>query len=560
LTATNRWAGAGAAPGTALAVLSRADRPLPATAGPTDPDQVEGAFRAVADDLERLAERVRTQGRRAVADIVAVGALIAADPDLLEAARSAAGAADPLRAIWEAVEGYATLLESLPDETLRERAADVRQVGRRVLQRIATGTSPAAGPAGEFVLVAAELGPADLLERLGDGLVAAVGVRGGANSHAAIIARSVGIPLVVGVDPGILDLPDNTPLLVDADAGLVVADPPAGEIARARRIAAGAAGRRAALRAERDRPPVTADGQAFELLCNVASDIEARAGRDGGAAGIGLLRTELPFLHAGRWPTEADHRRALRPILAESTAWPVTVRLLDFANDKIPPFLGGGTTGLRALLEHPAALADQVRAAVDLGRAARLQIMAPMVTAAAELRLVRGAVDAVVAELGAAPAPVGAMVETVAAVEAIGELCAAADFLSIGTNDLAAEVLGLGRTDPRGRPELAADPRVLRAVARVVTAAATAGLPVSVCGDAAAHPVTLPLLLGAGVRRFSVACARLDETRYRLLRLDTRVCGAVLAEALDLPGAGQVAGLVHDRIKVAHVTTTSTER
>ena len=552
MTAANRWTGAGAAPGTAVAASSRVDRPLPTTAGPLDPDQVERAFRAVADDLERLAGRVRAQGRRAAADIVAVGSLIAADPELVEAARAAAGAEDPLRAIHDAVEGYATVLDSLPDETLRERAADVRQVGRRVLERITqTGTGPAAGPPGRFVLVAAELGPADLLEHLGQGLVAAVGVRGGANSHAAIIARSVGIPLVTGVHPRILELPDNTPLLVDADAGLVVADPPATEIARAEELAASAGRRRAALRAERDRPPVTADGPAFELQCNVASDTEVRAGRDSGAAGIGLLRTELPFLHADRWPTEADHRRALRPILAEASDWPVTVRLLDFANDKIPPFLRDGAAGLRALLDDPAALTAQLRAVVDLGRAARLQIMVPMITAAAELRLVRSAVDAVVAELGAAPVPVGAMVETVAAVETIGELCAAADFLSIGTNDLAAEVLGLGRTDPRGRTELTAHPRVLELVARVVAAAGAAGRPVSVCGDAAAHATTLPLLLGAGVRRFSVACARVDETRYRLHRLDTRHCAAVLADALRLPGAGPVAALVHDRIEVA---------
>jgi phosphoenolpyruvate-protein kinase (PTS system EI component) len=442
------------------------------------------------------------------------------------------------------------MLESLSDDTLRERAADIRQVGRRVLERIArTGTS--ADPPTRFVLVAAELGPADLLEHLGQGLVAAVGVRGGANSHAAIVARSVGIPLVTGVHPQILDLPDSTPLLVDADAGVVLADPPDAEVARADGDAARAGARRAILRAERDRSPVTADGQPFGLLCNVASDTEIRAGRDSGATGAGLLRTELPFLHAERWPTESDHRRALRPILAEASGWPVTVRLLDFANDKIPPFLIGGVTGLRALLDHPAALTAQLRAVADLGRAVQLQIMVPMVTAAAELRTVRSAIDAVAAELGAAPVPVGAMVETVAAVEAIGELCAAADFLSIGTNDLTAQLLDLDRTDPRGRPELTADPRVLALIARVVAAATAAGRPVSVCGDAGTHPTTLPLLLGAGVRQFSVACARIDETRYRLHRLDARDCAKVFADALRQPDAAQAAALVHDRIGVA---------
>jgi phosphoenolpyruvate-protein kinase (PTS system EI component) len=187
---------------------------------------------------------------------------------------------------------------------------------------------------------------------------------------------------------------------------------------------------------------------------------------------------------------------------------------------------------------------------VDLGRDVQLRIMVPMVTTVAELHTVRAAVDAAVAALGAPPPLVGAMVETVAAVETVGELCRAADFLSIGTNDLTAEVLQLDRTDPRARPELTAHPNVLRLLARVTAAATGAGRPVSVCGDAGAHPTTLPLLLGAGVRQFSVACARLDETRYRLHRLDTAACADVFAEALHRRDVDQIAALVQDRITV----------
>jgi phosphoenolpyruvate-protein kinase (PTS system EI component) len=529
-----------------------------------DPVEVEEAFRAVAADLDQVANRARAAGRKAAADIVAVGALIAGDPGLVGAARDAATADDPLRAIHDAIEKYALMLEALPDETLRERAADVRQVSRRVIERIARGGPGGAGAGGgagggrgargadagvrRFVLVACELGPADLLEHIGQGLVAAVAVRGGANSHAAIVARSVGLPLVMGVDPEILDLPDDTALLVDADAALVVAEPAAAEVARADATAARHMERRAALAAERGLPHVTADGQAFTLSCNVASDIEARAGRDGGAAGIGLLRTELPFLEAGRWPTEAEHRRALGPILAEAAGWPVTVRLLDFANDKIPPFLAGMPAGLPALLENPAALRAQVRAAVDLGRGAQLRIMAPMVATVEQMRAVRAAVDAVTAELGVGPVPVGAMIETLGAVEAVAELCRVADFLSIGTNDLTSQVLGLDRRDPRALPELTAHPRVLELIARVVSVAGRAGTPVSVCGDAGAHPTTLPLLLGAGIRHVSVACARVDETRHRLRRLSTAECANLYAEASHLGDPEQVTELVRARI------------
>lgn len=538
---TSRWAGTGVAPGTAVAATWRIDRPVPTLAGPLDPGRVEEAFRAVAADLTRVANRARAQGRRAAADIVGTGALIATDPGLLDAAWRAATGSEPLQGIHDAVEEYARMLDALPDETLRERAADVRQVGRRVVERLArTGARPSVR---RFVLVADDLGPADLLEHLGQGLAAAVAVRGGANSHAAIVARSVGLPLVVGVPADVLSLPDNTSMLVDADAGLVVADPPYEEVARADEAVARDGQRRAVLAADRGRLHVTADGQPFGLLCNVASDTEVRVGRDSGAEGIGLLRTELPFVHSGQWPTVAEHRRALRPILAEASGWPVTVRLLDFANDKVPPFLAPDAAGLAALLGNPDALAAQLRAILDLGRDVDLRVMVPMVTSATELRAVRSAVSA----LGGT-VPVGAMVETVTAATAIDALCPVADFFSIGTNDLTAEVLDLDRTDPRARPELTAHPYVLDLVARTVTGARLAGRPVSVCGDAGAHPTTLPLLLGAGVRHFSVACARVDETRYRLRRLDASACAALFAEALALRDADETANLVRERI------------
>ena len=544
-TVSSRWTGTGVAPGTAVAASWRVDRPIQLSAGPLDPNRVEQAFRDVAGDLNRVANRARAQGRRAVADIVAVGAVIATDPGLVDAAWRAATGDDPLHGIHDAVEEYARMLESLPDEMLRERAADVRQVGRRVIERLAR-TGSATPTLRRFVLVAEDLGPADLLEHLGQGLAGAVTVRGGANSHAAIVARSVGLPLVVGVDPEVLDLPDSTSLLVDADAGAVVADPPYAEVARADEATARDGQRRGVLATDRGRLHVTADGQPFGLLCNVASDTEVRVGRESGAEGIGLLRTELPFLHADRWPTDADHRRALRPILADTAGWPVTIRLLDFANDKVPPFLKDQLAGLKALLDNRDALAAQLRAILDAGRGVDVRIMVPMVTTAADLRAVRAAVS----ELGAPAIPVGAMVETVAAVTAIDELSTVADFFSIGTNDLTAQVLDLDRTDPRARPELTAHPYVLDLIARVVTGARLAHRPVSVCGDAGAHPTTLPLLLGAGVRHFSVACARIDETRYRLLRLDTAACAGIFAEALAMRDAEETATLVRQRIGV----------
>jgi phosphoenolpyruvate-protein kinase (PTS system EI component) len=518
--------GLGAAPGTAVAPSWRGDRPLP-PAVRVGPDEVVAAFAAVADDLDRLAARARAQGRTVAADIVGVGALLARDTMLVDAARTAGSAV----AVVAAVDEQAAVLESIPDPELRERATDVRQVGRRVAAHLAGAAGP---PATGFVLVAAEIGPADLLEHLGSGLVAAAAVRGGANSHAAIIARSVGLPLVTGLDAALLDLPDGTALLVDADAGAVVVDPQVVPVATP------------APAAERGQPHRTADGEAFTLMCNVASDIEVSLGRDALADGIGLLRTELPFLDATRWPTEAEHRRALRPVLAPAADWPAIVRLLDFGGDKVPPFLSGGQTGLAALLAASGALVDQVRAILDVGRDTDLQIMVPMVTSGEDLVAVRAVVRAAAADLAVRVPPVGAMIETLAAAAAPAQI--ACDFYSIGTNDLVSAVLALDRLDPAARPELAADPRILSLVGQVVTAGRTLGTPVSVCGDAAAHPLTLALLVGAGIRTVSVACARVDETRRVLRRLRTDECRVWYDEACRMASADEVLARMSRRL------------
>ncbi len=214
-----RSTGSGVAPGTAVAPLWRADRPLPATVE-VHPDDVGPAFTAVAADLDRLADRARADGRSAAADIVAVGALIATDVMLVDDARSAvAGAGDPLQALLDAVERHARAIEELPDRCCGSGPpTSGRSGGGSPIGWPAPG-STMAGRAGRSSWSPPRSARPTCSSWLGQGLAAAVAVRGGANSHAAIVARSAGLPLVIGVDPGVLDLPDGTSLLVEADAG-----------------------------------------------------------------------------------------------------------------------------------------------------------------------------------------------------------------------------------------------------------------------------------------------------------------------------------------------------
>ena len=349
MTQPSRYRGLPVSEGMAAGQLYPGDTPagtLPAT-----PEQVAGAFAAVARERSALAQQLREGGRGEEADIVAVGALIAADPALVDPAVAAArDGADAAAAVERSAAAQATAIAALANPDLAARADDIRQVASAVLAHLAGGNA-VPPPAGSFIFIRREVDPADLIRLADAGLAGAVSVSGGANSHAAIIARGLGIPMLAGADPAVLTAPAGHSAILDAVDGRLIVDPSPQELAAvaglpAQPWAAGAAG--AGGLAGRDgampapvAPLRTADGQEITLLCNVASATETRLGVASGATGVGLLRTEIPFINATEWPSESDHRRALDPVLDLLNGRPAVVRLLDFSGDKIPAFLAG---------------------------------------------------------------------------------------------------------------------------------------------------------------------------------------------------------------------------
>ena len=504
---TSEHDGSGCSPGAAVAPAWQPRRGAVTAPVTASAAAVRAAFASTAAALEEAAASHRSAGSAPYAEILEVEAMIALDPSFADAA-VAALADDAVAAVEVAGERHAAALEALASPELRERAADVRVVTRFVQDRL-LGREPAVPPPGPLALVADEVAAPDLLAN-SEQVVAAVSLRGGPSSHASIVARSLGIPFVVGVDRTLLDVPDGVPLLVDGDAGRVVADP--GPEVVASLPSAPDPDRAAELRAL---PLRTRDGVEVRLLANVASAVEARRSVERGADGVGLLRTELAHLDAVRWPTRAEHARALRPVLAELAGRPVTVRLLDFTHDKVPPFLAGRSEeSLDLLLSDPAALAAQLEAVLDVGREVELQVLVPMVETPAQLTAVRRALVAAAEAVGAATVPpLGAMLETPAAIAGLPDLLDAADFFSLGTNDLTASTLGVARTDPSTGPAAAARPEVMVQVVRAAHLTRAAGRPLSLCGDAAADATVLPLLLAAGVTTLSVAPSRLDHVR-----------------------------------------------
>ncbi len=464
------------------------------------------ALQSTASELERIAEDLREAGRDAEAEIVETGVLMALDPELsvrVEALIMDLGVSAEV-ALREAAEQTAAELARLPDPALALRADDVRSVGRRAAACVAG----AARTVIEGVLVARTLGPADVAELAPKAKGIAL-AGGGVTAHAAIVARSLGLPMVVGLGAELLAIGDGEEVLVDGDRGIVVRGPDVERIVVARAEAERRRLAREAAVARRMEPAQTKDGHRVRVLANASTAAELREAMEQGAEGVGLLRSELLFLEAPAWPTFEEQVRVLRPVLSRLRGKTATVRLFDFGGDKTPPFLRGATArGIHLLLDAPQALQTQLAAIVEAGRETDLRVLVPMVTSAEQMQAARGLLNEV---LGGRRAQLGAMIETPEAAAAAPAISAVAEFLSIGTNDLTQLVLGLDREQSKTAPVL--DVRVLRLIAATSRAAHAARIPVDVCGEAASEPGAMPVLVGLGVDELSVAAARVGVVR-----------------------------------------------
>jgi multiphosphoryl transfer protein len=498
-------------------------------------EHARAALRKAATELESIAAGLRDGGRPHDADIVATGALMAADP-LLAAAVSAAVTERGMSAgaaLLEATEEHAAAIGSLPDELLAARADDVRSLGRRAA-RIAAGVpDPASRNGSAFILVAEDVGPADVAEH-GDQLAGIALSAGGVTAHAAIVARSLGIPMTVLAGPELLDLSDGETVVVDGSEGTVVLDPSGSRAELASAASEDRARARARDLADSSLPAVTADGRQVRVLVNAATPAEISAGLAAGAEGAGLIRTELAFLDAPRWPSRDEHAAKLAPLLAGLAGRVATVRVLDFGGDKLPPFLKDEPRrGIELMLAHPGAFRSQLAAIVQVAGGADVRVLLPLVRTVDDVRVTRAMLATLGGEL-----ELGAMIELPEAALAAAEIAAECDFLSIGTNDLTHATLGTDRFAHGEAP--AHDPRVLRHIATAARAAAEAAIPLEVCGEAASDPLTVPLLVGLGADELSAGAARVGAVRAWIRALDHADTERLAQRALEAGDAAEV--------------------
>ncbi len=462
-------------------------------------------------------------------------------------------------AVEDVIEDLSRIFQKIPDPYIQERAADYRDIGRRILDNLLSYQRQCTLEEGEqIILVARELMPSDTVHFHRQHVAAFITEHGGVSSHAAILARSLKLPAVVSVPRALTRLRAGARVVVDGAAGAVLADPSDAEVAAARQDQAG---RQAAGEAQRPAQPAqTADGAEVYFAANLTREVEAEEARRLGALGVGLFRTEFLFMDRGEFLNEEAQYQAYRHVVEMMAPHPVTIRTLDVGEDKHFDFENPvepqptcvlGWRSLRLSLAYQKVFAAQLRAILRAGAHGPVRILLPMVSGVEEVRQVRALLAEQIEALAAAgvphdpQAPLGAMIETPAAAMLPEVLLPEVDFLSVGTNDLVQYVMVADRTSERLQPYYRSTaPVILHLLHRLVQAAGAARKPISICGEVAGDPRYLPLLLGLGYREFSVAPVLLPDLAQAVGRLRLGACRDVAAASLRLATAGEVEALL----------------
>ncbi len=454
-------------------------------------------------------------------------------------------------ALREVIEEHVRKFEVMEDPYLRERAVDVKDLGRRVLSYLQQAEHSEIEYPEQTILISEELTPAMLGEVPSESLAGLVSLQGSSNSHVAILARALGVPTVMGA----VDLPfhklSGNLLIVDGNLGLVYSSPSTELYEHYQEVVEEEQEFVEGLEAVSGLPCITLDNYCMPLWVNTGLMTDAVRSIDRGAEGVGLYRTEVPFMIRERFPSETEQEKIYRHQLEAFSPLPVTMRTLDVGGDKslsyFPikednPFLGW--RGIRVTLDHPEIFLVQVRAMLKASVGLdNLRIMLPMITSVFEveeaLHLIYRAHSEVLAEGMKVPMPpIGVMIEVPAAVYQVSDLASRVDFLSIGSNDLTQYLLAVDRNNPR-----VADlyhsfhPAVLKALQLVVAGAHKAGKPVGVCGEMAGDPAGAVLLMAMGFDVLSMSATNLLKVKWALRRLTFERAREILADVLKLDNA-----------------------
>ena len=516
-------------------------------------ERLEQGISAARTAIQRDRETVAVRAGKAEAAIFDAHLALLQDEAMLDPAHEAVEAGATAERAWhDAAASVAERYRALDEPLLRERAADVLDVGRRVVNAL-TGHGEDSALERTGIVIAGELTPGDAAT-LDPTLVTGIATaHGTATAHAAILARALGLPAVVGLGEAILQIPDGKIVLIDGEAGTLQLEPPADVQREATERRERAERRRATARERTHETGATRDGTRIEVFANLGAAGEATKAVELGAEGVGLLRTEFLFLDRAELPGEEEQAETLREIAVALDGRPLVVRTLDAGADKplpaLPmppeanPFLG--VRGIRLGLERRDVLATQLRAILRVAADYPLKAMLPMVATLDEIEAARATLNQARAATGIdAPLEFGIMVEVPAAALTAARLAEHVDFFSLGTNDLTQYTMAAERGDERLAPLLTGpQPAVLRLVKATVEAATAHGRWVGVCGELAGDPASAVLFAGLGVTELSMAPTLVPEAKAALRGVELEQARAAAQAALEVDSAAAARAL-----------------
>jgi phosphoenolpyruvate-protein phosphotransferase len=477
------------------------------------------------------------------------------DVDLLEAvlAKIQQGSSAP-HSWHSAIEARAQAVADLKDPLLSARAADLHDVGYRVL-RIMLGADEQTYklPDHPVIVVARDMSPSDTASLDRSRVLGFCTAAGGPTSHTAIIARALSLPAVVSAGPAVLDLTNETMIILNGVEGNLVINPSPDEVKKAEETSLRFQKQRSQARETAAEPALTQDGHRVEVVANIGGLQDAHQAVDMGAEGVGLLRTEFLFLERSDPPTETEQFEVYRDIAQAMQGMPVIVRTLDIGGDKplpyvkVPkeenPFLG--ERGIRLCLARPDLFRQQLRAILRAAPFGKLRIMYPMVADLSEWFAARTIVEEILAEVNLPGVEMGIMIEVPSAALMADAFAREVDFFSIGTNDLTQYTLAMDRMHPSlaGKSD-GLHPAVLRLIANTVEAAHKQGKWVGICGELGADPQAVPILVGLGVDELSVSVPSIPSVKAQIRTLTLTEAQSLARQALSCATAPEVRNLV----------------
>jgi len=543
-------------------------------------DRLDSALAVAREQIQGLVESLARDLGPDESAIMESHLLILEDELVVERARDLIKT-DTLNAeaaVDDAVREVVRQFRTIDDPYLQERVFDLRDVRDRIL-RILTGANEKAiaGPAAPSVVAASDLAPSETAAIGAHNVEAFVLGEGSRTSHVAILARSLGVPAVVGLGADVADFTDGEILAVDGIRGEVIRQPDEETVQRFKALAHEQSHVAAKLGHLRDLPAETPDGRTVDMVVNIEMPVEVDKALDCGAEGIGLLRTEYIYFQHGTIPNEAEQLTVYADIMRRMAGRPVLFRTLDVGGDKVQRYLGArkesnpflGWRGIRFLLANRPLLKAQLRAIYRAGALGPARLMFPMITGVEELRLVRDICRECCTELkrdGLDHDPdlqVGIMIETPAAAMIADQLARECDFFSIGTNDLIQYTLAMDRLNRRvSYLYQPLHPAVLRMMKRTVDAAHAAGIWIGICGEMASETRYAELLLGLGFDELSLHAAQLPKVKQVVRWTTVSEAAALTADLMACATAADADRLLTaylDRKKAARTDATPKE-